>query len=86
MAKIDKAIPTEVSIEEAPAVIQELVAAQAEETFEEREERLKREDYARRNLQAIKDREEIMRRNGVLKPNEPFSMDPDAAVNQRCCF
>jgi hypothetical protein len=86
MPKTDKAIPEEVAIEDAPAVIQELAAAQPEETFEEREARLKREDYQRRNLQAIKDREEIMRRNGVLSADEPFSMDADAAVRARCCL
>lgn len=85
MPKVDKAMPEEVPLEKAPAVIQELVAAQVEETPEQREERLKREDYQRRNEQAIKEREEILRRNGVLKPDEPFSMDPDAAVNLRCC-
>jgi hypothetical protein len=90
MKKVDKAIPEEIPIEEAPGVIQELVAsaaaAEPKETVEQREERLKREDYARRNIQAIKDREDILRRNGVLKPDEPFSMDPEAAVNQRCCI
>jgi hypothetical protein len=57
-----------------------------EETFEARLTRLKREDYERRNLEAIKEREDILRRNKVLAPDEPFSMDPDAAVRQRCCF
>lgn len=55
------------------------------ETFEEREARLKREDYARRNLEAIKERERILRANKVLQPGEAFSMDADAAVNLRCC-
>ena len=86
MAKRDKAIGEEVPIEEAPSVIQEIVAAKPEETFEQSQERLKREDYARRNLQAIKDREDIFRRNGLINPDEPFTMDPEAAVNQRCCI
>jgi primosomal protein N'' len=60
--------------------------AAPEETFEEREARLKRQDYERRNLEAIKEREDILRRNKVLAEDEPFSMDPDAAVRQRCCF
>lgn len=85
MTKTDKAIPEEVPIQEAPAAIQDIVAAQAEETSDQRDARLKREDYARRNLQAIKEREEILRRNKVLQPGEAFSMDPDAAVSQRCC-
>jgi hypothetical protein len=77
MAKTDKAIPEgEPIVEAAPA---------AEETFEQRDERLKREDYQRRNLQEIKEREEIYRRNKVIAPDEPFTMDPNAAVNQRCC-
>jgi hypothetical protein len=66
-----------IEIEAPPAV---------EETFEEREARLKREDYERRNLEAIKEREDILRRNKVLAEGESFSMDPDAAVRQRCCF
>jgi hypothetical protein len=99
MAKTDKSTAQEIPIVEAPAIIQELAAGQAEEaaaqaeeapaqteeTFEQREERLRREEYERRNLEAIASREEILRRNGVLKPDEPFSMDPEAAVNLRCC-
>jgi hypothetical protein len=84
MAKADKAIPEEALIEEEPRLVQAL--ALPEETFEQREQRLKREEYARRNAEAIKDREAILRRNKVIGPDEPFSMDPDAAVNQRCCF
>lgn len=86
MAKTDKAIPEEIPIEEAPAVIQELVAAQAEETVEEREARLKREDYQKRNLAAIAEREEILRRNGVIGPGERLTMDTEAAIRARCCF
>jgi hypothetical protein len=80
MAKADKAIPEEVLIEDEPRLVQAL------ETPEQREERLKREDYQRRNLEAIKDRERIFRENKLIGPDEPFTMDPDAAVNQRCCF
>lgn len=86
MAKTDKAIPEEIPIEEAPAIIQELVAAQIEEPPEQREERLKREDYARRNLEAMAEYEEILSRNGVSNPVHPSRNDSDAAVNQRCCF
>lgn len=57
-----------------------------EETPEQRDERLKREEYARRNAQATKDREEILQRNGVLKPGEKLDMDAEAAIRQRCCF
>jgi hypothetical protein len=67
----------DVAVEAAPA---------AEETFEQRDERLKREDYQRRNLEQIKEREDIFRRNKVIGPDETFTMDPNAAVNQRCCF
>jgi hypothetical protein len=75
--------------EETKEMVEEAVVqieVPPQETFEQKELRLKREDYIRRNAQVIKEREEILRRNGVLKEDEPFSMDPDAAVNQRCCF
>ena len=81
MKKSDKAVSDEITLEGEPAIIQ----AAAAETHEEREERIKREDYARRNAQAIKDREDVLRRNGVLKADEPFSMDTEAALRQRCC-
>lgn len=84
MAKIDKVIPEEVLIADEPRLVQAL--AGAEETFEQRDERLKREDYQRRNLEAIAEREDIFRRNKVIGPDEPFTMDPNAAVHQRCCF
>jgi hypothetical protein len=57
-----------------------------EETPEQREARLKREDYARRNAEAVKDREDILRRNGVIGPDETLDMDAEAAIRQRCCF
>ena len=47
------------------------------ETPEQREERLKREDYARRDAEAWAERERIM--------GEPQSRDPEAAA-RRCCF
>lgn len=75
MAKVDKAIPEEVLIEEEPR----LVAALAE-TAEQRDERLKREDYQRRNLAAMDEYEKI---TGLPHPSR---QNPDAAVNQRCCF
>lgn len=56
-----------------------------EETFEERDARLKREDYIRRNAEAIKDREDILRRNGVIGPDEQLTMDTEAALRLRCC-
>jgi hypothetical protein len=83
MAKKGKAMEEEM-VEVAPAVIEAPVVAQ--ETPEQRDQRLAREDYARRNLQAIAEREAILRRNKVIAPDEIFTMDPDAAVNQRCCF
>ena len=86
MAKADKAIPEEISIEAAPAVIQETSAAEPVETYEEREARLKREDYARRNAEAIKDRERIFRENGLIGPDETLTMDTEAAIAQRCCI
>lgn len=86
MPKVDKAIPEEIPIEEAPAVIRELVAAQAEETPEERDERLKREDYIQRDEAAWAERERIYRDNGLLKEGEHLSRDPEAAIRGRCCF
>lgn len=56
------------------------------ETPEERDARLKREDYVRRNAQAVKDREDILRRNGVIGPSESLTVDMEAALRQRCCF
>ena len=51
-----------------------------EETPEERDARLKREDFQRRNLHAMDEYEKI-----VGSPH-PSRNDPDAAVSQRCCF
>jgi DNA-binding IclR family transcriptional regulator len=58
----------------------------AKETPEQRDARLKREDYARRNAEAIKEREDIFRRNGLLKQDETLDVDMEAALRQRCCF
>lgn len=68
-------------VAEAPAA-----APEAEETPEQHEARLKREEYARRNDEAIKEREDILRRNGVIGPDETLTMDREAALRQRCCF
>jgi hypothetical protein len=54
--------------------------AAPEEKFEEREARLKREDYLRRNLEAMDEYERI-----TGQPH-PSRQDPEAAVRQRCCF
>jgi hypothetical protein len=54
--------------------------AAPEESFEQREARLKREDYARRNLEAMKDYERI-----TGQPH-PSRKNPEAAIRQRCCF
>ena len=67
---------------EAPIV--EIEAAP--ETPEAREARLKREDYTRRNAEAIKEREDIFRRNRLLKPDESLTVDMEAAIRQRCCL
>ena len=83
MAKADKAVEEEVLIEDEPRLVQALAAV--EETPEQRQARLSREDYQRRNLQAIADREDVYRRNKLIKPDEPFTMDPTAAVDQWCC-
>src|SRR5262245_44781869 len=56
-----------------------------EETFEQRQARQAREDYERRNLEAIKEREEIFRREGLLKEGESLNMDPQAALDAQCC-
>lgn len=56
-----------------------------EETFEEKQERLKREDYTARNAEALKERERILRSNGLLKPGEPFVVESKWA-NRKCCF
>jgi hypothetical protein len=86
MSKTEKSIGVEIPIEEAPAIIQELAAGQAEETPEEKDARIKREDYARRATQAAIEREEIFRRNGLIGPDETLTMDIEAAVAQRCCI
>lgn len=76
MAKADKAIPEETPIEAAPVVIQEVVAAQVAETPEQRDARLNREDYEKRDAEAWKERERIM---GAPQPR-----DAEGAVRQRC--
>lgn len=57
-----------------------------EETPEQRDARLKREDYARRNAEAVKEREDILKRNGVIGPDETLDVDMEAALRARCCF
>jgi hypothetical protein len=74
---------TEFQSEEAPEVFENEAAP---ETPEERDERLKREDYIRRNAEAVKQREDILRRNGVIAADEILTMDAEAALRQRCCF
>lgn len=67
---------------EAPAIeVKETI----QETTEEREARLKREDYARRDAEQWADRERIYRENGLLKEDESLSRDPEAALRGRCC-
>jgi hypothetical protein len=83
MAK-DKPTIEEVSVEDPPVIVVMEPGATAE-TPEQREERLKREDYARRNAEAIREREDIMRRNGVIGPDESLTTDMEAAIRQRCC-
>jgi len=63
-----------------------VIEGEQEETPEQREERLKREDYARRWHQAAIEREDILRRNGVIGPDDKLDMDLEAAIRQRCCF
>jgi len=75
----------EVPIENAPVIVVADHSAKTE-TAEEIEQRLRREDYARRNAQAIKDREDILRRNGVIGPDEILTTDMEAALRQRCCL
>lgn len=67
---------------EKEAIIEETPAIQdaPPETPEQRDERLKREDYQRRNLAAMDEYERI-----VGQPH-PSRQEPDAAVRQRCCF
>lgn len=67
----------------APESAPELIIE--EESFEAKQARLAREDYQRRNEQAIKEREEILRRNGLLGEGESLNMGPEAAGNQQCC-
>lgn len=74
MAKKGKAMEEEVLIAEEPQPVQAL----AEETPEQRDARLKREDYERRDAEAWKDRERIL---GAPQPR-----DPEAAKRSRCCF
>ena len=62
-------------VAEAPTVE---VQAAPEETPEERDKRLKLEDYARRDAEAWAERERIM--------GAPQQRDPEAAKRQRCCF
>ena len=68
---------TEDSMEEKMEDIVEETPEPAPETAEQREERLKREDYERRDAEAWAERERIL--------GGPQSRDPEAAT-RRCCF
>lgn len=72
-------------IEELEEVIEEMPVAPVE-TSEQREARLKREDYERRLAAAVEERQDILRRNGVIGPDDTLTMDTEAAIRQRCCF
>jgi hypothetical protein len=100
MAKKEKAVaeeaavtpapeaPTEAAGEALPGALTEAAQAKApvrEESWEERQAREARENYERNNAEAIKSREEIMRRNGDLKKDEPFTMGTQAGVEGQCC-
>lgn len=61
-------------------------AAVTPETWEEKQARLAREDYARRNAEEMKAREAILRANGDLQPDESLNMDPQAALDAQCCL
>ena len=81
---MDEEILEEVGEEASPAV--DVAPEDPPETAEQRDARLKLEDYARRNAEAVKEREDILRRNGVIGPDETLDMDAEAALRQRCCF
>ena len=72
--------------EEEMEIIEEANITPADEAPEQIQARLAIAEYRRRNEQAIREREEIFRRNGLLKPGESLTMDIEAAVRQRCCF
>jgi hypothetical protein len=75
-------------VEEMEALVEVVHDAEVvpEETSAQRDLRLKREDYARRNEKAIAEREDIFRRNRLLEPDESLTMDTEAAIRQRCCL
>jgi hypothetical protein len=56
-----------------------------EETWEERRLRELREEYVRRNAEALAARREILRANGL--PDDTQDIDPKAMVEimKRCC-
>lgn len=72
-------------LDEASAQVEVMVLA-VTETPEQRDARLKREDYARRNAEAVKERERILRDNKVIGPDETLDVDMEAALRARCCF
>lgn len=77
MAKVDKAIPEEIPIEEAPRLVEAL--AVVKETPEQREKRLMRE----RRRQALIDRKDIIERNGgTYDGPDPAN---DSEIDSQCC-
>lgn len=56
----------------------------ADESPEQIQKRIEREEWRLRAEAAHRDREDIFRRNGLLKPGESLPVD-EAALNARCC-
>jgi len=80
MAKKEKeAMAEDVAVEESLAVPPTV----AEETYEQARDRLAREDYQRRNEQALAERKAILESNG-LKFEDHTSTD-GVEVVRRCC-
>lgn len=71
-------------IEEEEMAEAATVETSPEESFERRQARLAREAYLRRAEESHREREEIYRRNGLLKEGESLPTHP-AAIDAQCC-
>ncbi len=72
----------EVKPVEAQPVEAKPAPAKVEETWEEKQQRLKQEDFVRRNAEAIKQRRLVLKANGL--EDDTQEIDP-AEVKKRCC-
>ena len=69
-------------VKEQGPELEQPVPAKTEETWEQQQQRKKQEDFVKRNTEAIKQRREILKANGL--EDDTQKIDP-AEVVKRCC-